>query len=43
MEKYHGCDQQFYDFLFGYVIEKGGTRMQILAADLGIYLTSHSQ
>ena len=37
MDKYHGFDQQFYEFLFGYVIERGGTRMQVLAADLGTH------
>lgn len=36
MEKYHGFDQAFYEFLFGYVIENGGVRMQVIASDLGI-------
>lgn len=37
MDKYHGFDQQFYDYLFGYVIDKGGIRLQVISSDLGTY------
>lgn len=45
MEKYHGFDQAFYEFLFGYIVEKGGVRMQVIASDLGtisVYLSQIS-
>lgn len=35
MEKYHGFDQQFYDFLFMKIVEDGGIRMQLIASELG--------
>lgn len=35
MEKYHGFDQKFYDYLFEYITDKGGLRMQVIASDLG--------
>lgn len=34
MEKYHGFDQKFYDYLFQYVIINGGLRLQVIASDL---------
>jgi hypothetical protein len=37
MEKYHGFDQLFYEYLFEKLIKDGGLRMQIIAADLGTY------
>lgn len=43
MEKYHGFDQAFYEFLFGYVIENGGVRMQVIASDLGNFFHLCSQ
>lgn len=35
MEKYHGFDQHFYDFLFAKIVSDGGLRMQLIASDLG--------
>lgn len=35
MQKYHGADQDFYDYLFLCIVEKGGLRMQIVSSDLG--------
>ncbi len=32
MQKYHSFDQQFYDYLFLHVVEKGGLRLQIIAS-----------
>ena len=36
MDKYHGFDQIFYDFLFEKVVKEGGIRLQLIASDLGI-------
>jgi len=39
MDKYHGFDQKFYDYLFDKIVTDGGLRLQIIASDLGkIYL-----
>ena len=35
MEKYHGFDQHFYDYLFGKIVADGGLQLQIIASDLG--------
>lgn len=34
MEKYHGFDQLFYDFLFEKIVNDGGLRMQLIASEL---------
>lgn len=38
MEKYHGFDQEFYEFLFDKIVQDGGLRLQLIASELG---TSH--
>ena len=35
MEKYHGFDQTFYEFLFQKIVNDGGLRMQVIASELG--------
>ncbi len=35
MQKWHGGDRKFYDYLFDKIIQDGGTRQQVIAADLG--------
>lgn len=35
MEKYHGFDKEFYNYLFDYLVANGGLRWQITVADLG--------
>lgn len=35
MDKYHGFDQQFYDYLFDRIVTDGGLRLQLIASDLG--------
>ena len=35
MEKYHGFDQQFYEWLFDKIVTDGGLRLQIIASDMG--------
>ena len=37
MEKYHGFDQHFYDFLFAKIVSDGGLRMQVIASELGTH------
>ena len=37
MEKYHGFDQVFYDYLFEKIVTDGGLRLQIIASELGFY------
>ena len=37
MEKYHGFDQLFYDYLFEKIVNDGGLRQQIIASELGKY------
>ena len=32
MEKYHGFDQAFYDYLFEKIVNDGGLRLQIIAS-----------
>lgn len=43
MDKYHGFDQQFYDYLFDKIVTDGGLRLQIIASDLGNSLLYDSQ
>ena len=42
MEKYHGFDQTFYEYLFDKVITDGGLRLQIIASDLGLSIDIQS-
>jgi hypothetical protein len=35
MEKYHGFDQTFYDYLFEKITNDGGLRMLVIASELG--------
>jgi hypothetical protein len=34
MHKDHSFDGHFYDFLFQYIVDKGGLRLQVIASDL---------
>jgi hypothetical protein len=34
MQKDHTFDQNFYDFLFEYIVDNGGLRLQVIASDL---------
>ncbi len=34
MQKDHTFDQDFYDFLFQYIVDNGGLRLQVIASDL---------
>jgi hypothetical protein len=38
MEKYHGFDQTFYEYLFAKITKDGGLRMQVIASDVGTLL-----
>ena len=42
MEKYHGFDHLFYEYLFNKVVTDGGLRLQIIASDLGTPIDDHS-
>lgn len=35
MEKYHGFDHHFYDYLFEKIVNDGGLRMQVIASEVG--------
>lgn len=35
MEKYHGFDHLFYDYLFQKIVNEGGIRMQVIASEVG--------
>lgn len=43
MQKYHGFDNIFYEWLFEKIVNDGGLRLQIIASDMGTFFIYQSK